>query len=190
MMTKKQIKALSDISANGKFITKQRRYGEGKYRDGYFVTDGCVVVFYPESVPELADGATMGCTDSFFNIFDDDLRYGSYHLVQEPFFGEVNVSTIRKIIKEYTIDHKSVHTAAAIKSIDLSARLDDGTVVAGRFNTKYLINAIEAVGSKPLVYIGYSKNNRRYPCLMLCSEDTMWDTASGCCAMVMPIRTN
>lgn len=185
MMTRKQIEALKDISANSSYNTKGKFFGEAKTTRGYLVMDGIVGVVYPESVPELAEGATLNPTDFVHNMIESHIAKGNYRLVDFPFSGEVQVSKIRKQIAEHAVKDES---APFRKTIDLMAHLEDGSVIVGRYNAKFLLNAINAVGSNPMMYIGTHDGSLRNPNLIICNEDRICDFENGIHAIVMPIR--
>lgn len=185
MMTRKQIEALKDISANSSYNTKGRYYGEAKTSRGYLVMDGFVGVVYPESVPELAKDATLRPTDYIYHMIESHIAKGNYRMVDFPFSGEVQVSKIRKQITEHAVKDES---APFRKTIDLMAHLEDGSVIVGRYNAKFLLNAINAVGSDPMLYIGTIDGSPKNPNLIICNKDRICDFENGIHAIVMPIR--
>lgn len=185
MMTRKQIEALKDISDNSSYNTKGKYYGEAKTSRGYLVTDGYVGVVYPKSVPELAHNATLRPTDYVHNMIESHLTKGNYRLVDFPFSGEVQMGKIRKQISEHSIKEGSTPFR---KTIDLMAHLEEGTVIVGRYNTKFLLNAINAVSDNPMMYIGTQDGSVQNPYLIICSDGHICDFENAVHAVVMPIR--
>lgn len=176
-MTKKQLAALQRIIDIEQYKRPNSPAGVHPTNEHFIVTDGYVAVMFSEQPDGLNMAEPM---ESIFKIIMEDMNHGNHCLVSES----VDLNGWRQLARDWKKgkDHKSGATPVV-----LSTTTDRGETIIGTFNPRILVDAVEAVGTGAMLYLGYRQNYSHYPTLLVYPKDWM---ESGCdpMALVMPLR--
>ena len=175
MATKKQIAALRDIIASAgcsEQAVKAGYIGAIAVRDGGFVaTDGCVIVSYREDIPELPRSNSVASGNKALDIVMEQIENGSYYLVQTPFNGVVCSSAFRGQLKEHRIPYYGRDNLKYLL-IHFCSETPNGHEISGCYDARNVRRAVEAVGGKPRIYIGFPKVRKHpFPFLLVESDE-------------------
>ena len=157
------------------------------------MTDGFVAVLYNEDIVCLPHDETFDAGSIIPDLFQQQVE-GNYYLVAEPFNGHVKMTEIRKLLRENAIAYKNRNV------ICLRTTMPDGNEIQSFFDVLNVRRAVEAVGGKPRLYIGYGKPKsggqigttyrQPMPYLLVEPEDGRFNPENGYHALVMPVRVN
>lgn len=184
-MTKKQIAALKRIakrSAKGA-VEYSRTDMDG--RTALLVTDLYVVVQYDESIVdgEEIQNSDVPCDVGFDLIQDMSIAFDSptgYLVSDMPEL----TTAIPGWIREHRYYRRPSDT---VPVIELKAYNGESGRVSGLFNSKFVRDAVEAVGKNARYWLVKSdKWSNKFYYLYVASEETMW-TNGGTRAVVLPI---
>ena len=207
MSTKKQVSALKEIIASAqsqadaktfernkfadKTVYSPHRHGVQQFSNGVFlVTDGFVAVAFPDDHPMLPKDENYEAGETMFRFFSDQIE-GNYFLVREPFHGDVKMTGFRKQLKEHSVLSQSNKRDLILFQTETAG----GHQIESFFDIVNVRRAVEAVGGKPRLYIGYGKQrgtySQKYPYLLVeTNESDSFDLDSGYRAIVMPVRND
>lgn len=185
-MTKKQIAAL-------KRIAKRNRKGSVEYArtdiDGhtsFLVTDCCVVVVQYDT--SIVDGEEIQNSDVPFDAGFDIIQEMS--IVSDSVSGYLvsDMPELTTAIPGWIREHSYYRSPSdTVPVIELKAYNGDFGSVSGLFNSKFVMDAIEAVGKNARCWLVKSDERPcKFPFLFVASEGTMWANC-GIRAVVLPI---
>ena len=206
MATKKQIAALNEIISNAQAIANGRasRLGSSDShvhlhgvqknpQGGFIVTDGFVAVLYNEDIVCLPHDEDFDAGTLIPDLFKEQVD-GDYYIVQEPFDGQVKMTEIRRLLRDNSLEHNNRNV------ICLRTVTDENKAIQSFFDILNVRRAVEAVGGKPILYIGYGRPKsggrigttyrQPIPYLLVEPEGSSFSLEDGYHAMVMPVRVS
>lgn len=180
-MTKKQIAALkriAELSAKGA-VEYSRTDMDG--RTALLVTDLYVVVQYDESIVDGEEIQNSAVTfDAGFDLIQDMSTVNGYLVSDMPEL----TTAIPGWIREHCYYRSPSDT---VPVIELKAYNGESGSVSGLFNSKFVRDAIEAVGKNARCWLVKSdKWSNKFYYLYVASEENMWGNV-GTRAVVLPI---
>lgn len=166
-MTRKQITALQRILAReaAEYQVRSGHPVPGQHPSGdkYTVTDGITCVLLDTPAPTLPMGEQA---DTFFEIVQKERKNEAHFPVPSD---QISASRWRGQTKQ---QRQGVELSAPILYPE-QLRVDDlgtaaaPTVIKGQFDPQLLVDAAEAVGSEPLLFLGYGPFNKHFPSLLV-----------------------
>ena len=172
MATKKQIAALQDIIDTAASQPEKSGYaGIIPVNDRFVITNGVVIVVMHNDIQELPHSNNFDLGKKAYGIVTEQIETGDYNLVQSPFGGIVCSSTFRNQLKEHRIPYYNAHNQK-FRLISFGSETLNGRKITGYYEDVSVRRAVEAVGGKPHLYIGYPKErNYSAPFLLVESDD-------------------
>ena len=196
-MTKKQLAALQRILDRevAAYQVRSGRPAPGQHQseDKVAITDGDICVLLDTLLPELPVGEQA---DSFARIFRNERESGGHLPVTME---QINVTCWKELAKEWNrqTDIHGVELSAFQSAVQLNVDpavprqavpVGNSSSVNAQFDPQLLVDAAEAVGGKPIYFLGFGCFNHHYPSLLVIPPKWTENGAAEPIALVFPIR--
>jgi len=167
-MTVKQKTALNRILEREKLI-RPDTFGLRASLDKWVITDGAMAVMFHEKPDGFHAGSKM---DSLAEYILDEFENGNFILAST----QIDIPTWKADTKGYQQKKLRSKQQPAHPMLHIEAIGEDGRVYEGHYNKQYVLDAVEALGSKAFLYISTrSRKPGQSPSLMVLHEDWMED---------------
>lgn len=182
-MTQKQLAALRRI-LNREAETYQARIGRpvpGQHQSEHKVaiTDGRICVLMDVLFPELPIG---GRADSFASIVRKERASDSYYPVSAD---QSRITSWRALARKQVDDVSGVEITVQPEN---KFELPYVHPIIGRFNPQLLVDAVDAIGRKPQIFLGMGPFSERFPSLLVFPSGWMDNGELGPVAFVLALR--
>lgn len=178
-MLKKQIAAMNRILDWERFYRKDKPCGAHPSGDGYVITDGRVAILFQEKPDDFPEADRQ---DDLYKLIQNDWK--NRDCVLAFTVTADMVKDWKRLAREWKCG-KTVRNGA--HPVEVTAQREDGTKVSGLFNPAVLVNAVEAVGTGCMVYVGYTRWCTQRPAIFILPKDWM-ETGPGTMGFVLPLR--
>lgn len=190
-MTKKQLAALRRIldreAAAYRALPSRPAPGQHPSGDKYAVSDGNICILSDAPFPDLRMGERV---DSLAQIVQNE-RTGEAHFPVPQ--TQIDRSYWAKQIRQGDNHPHGVELSAPVLYPD-QLHFDDAgatelpTEVIGKFDPQLLVDATDAVGDKPLFFLGFGSFNSRFPSLLVIPPDWTEPNCTKPIVLVLPLR--
>ena len=174
-MTKKQIAALKRIVDRENFRNnKDKLPGDDGYIPGgvhpsdagYVVTDGYIAVLFPEKPDGISEAGRL---EHIGKIVTDERENGNHVLIEEKF-----------PLDDWKKFARQEEKLGNQPRVTIGGNTD--------FNPRLVIDAMEAIGTDAMAYLGCTSKRTSYNTLLIYPKDWMEDPDNCPVAFVLPLR--
>ena len=186
-MTRKQLSALQRIldreAAMHQVLSGRPSPGQHPSQGKYAVSDGDICILSNEPFPDVKLG---GRADSLAQIVQNERKSEAHFPVPED---QVDRSRWARWARR---PDRGVELTAPILHPDqfviYEAEAKSSTEVSGKFDPQLLVDAVDAVGGNPLLFLGYGPFNSHFPSLLMFPPEWTEERGADPIALVLPLR--
>lgn len=190
-MTKKQLAALRRIldreAAAYRMISGRPAPGQHPSEDKCAISDSDICILLDTSLPDLPMGERV---DSLAQIVYNERKGETHSPVPE---GEIDRPRCAKQVRRCNNQIQGIALSAPIirpdqLNFEEAGIAETATEVTGKFDPRLLVDATDAVGGRPLYFLGYGPFNGHFPSLLVMSSDWNECNCTKPIALVLPLR--
>ena len=190
-MTKKQLAALLRIlereAAAYRALSGRPAPGQHPSEDKFAVSDGNICILLDAPIPILPMGERVG---SLVQIVHNERKGETHFPVPES---QIDRSSWTRWMRRGSGEPHGVELSAPVLHPDQLIFEDAGaaetsTEVTGKFDPQLLIDATDAVGDKPLFFLGFGPFNAHFPSLLVFPPEWTEQRDIEPMALVFPLR--
>ncbi len=190
-MTKKQLTALQRIldreKAAYQVLSGHPAPGQHPSEDKFAICDGDICILSDTPFPDLKIG---GRVDSLARIVRNERKGETHFPVPE---NQIDCSLWTRQIRRSINQVRRVKLTAPILHPKQLAIYEAETAasskkITGKFEPQLLVDAIDAVGGSPLLFLGYGPFNAHFPSLLVFPPEWTEDRGADPIALVFPLR--
>lgn len=190
-MTKKQLAALLRIlereAAAYRALSGRPAPGQHPSEDKFAVSDGNICILLDAPIPILPMGERV---DSLVQIVHNERKGETHFPVPES---QIDRSSWTRWMRRGSGEPHGVELSAPVLHPDQLIFEDAGaaetsTEVTGKFDPQLLIDATDAVGDKPLFFLGFGPFNAHFPSLLVFPPEWTEQRDIEPMALVFPLR--
>ena len=190
-MTKKQLAALQRIlereAAAYRALSGRPAPGQHPSEDKFAVSDGNICILLNVPLPNLPMGERV---DSLVQIVHNERKGETHFPVPE---NQISRPHWIRLIKRGGSESQGVELFAPALHPDQlifedAEAAETSTEVTGKFDPQLLIDAMDAVGDKPLFFLGFGPFNAHFPSLLVFPPEWTEQRDIEPMALVFPLR--
>lgn len=191
-MTKRQLAALQRILdrelAAYRRISGRPAPGQHPSQDKFAVSDGNICILLNEPLPDLPMGDKI---DSLAQIVQNERKGETHFPVPKE---QIDRPRWTRWIRRGGGQPHGVELSAPVlrpEQLHFSDADTTGTPteIVGKFDPQLLVDALNAVGGKPLLFLGYGSFNSRFPSLLIMPPDWTEYDCDKPIALILSLRT-